>query len=74
MFSSAESPEAINAYHQERLRQIDRAARELEVEKLLKTADRGQDADPNQIPRRGLLATIAGKLRRSGRMQQLPGS
>lgn len=73
MYNGAESIEHVNAYHQELSRQLDRAAREIEVERLLAPANADRGAGLGAFRPAGIVATLAGWLRPGRRMEELPG-
>ncbi len=74
MYTGAESIEHVNACHQERVRQLDRTARELEVQKLLAASDPDRESGRFLARLSALGAEIATRLRPARRIEQLPGN
>ena len=72
MYNGAESFEHINACHQERVRQIDRTAREIEVQRLLGPSNPDTGSDLGSIRLSGFMNRLVDALRPSRRME-LPG-
>lgn len=72
MHNGADIPELVSAYRQQLDRQIDRAAGQIEAERLQSPKSSSRDATPGDAQPSGFLATIADWFR-SRRTQQLPG-
>jgi hypothetical protein len=63
MYNGAEHIEFVNAYRQQLDHQIDRAAREIEVERLLAPANPNLGAELGKLHLGGIIAAIAGWFR-----------
>ena len=73
MYNGAESFEHINACHQERVRQVDRTARELEVQRLLSPCNSDTGSDLGSVRISGFMNRLIDTLRPRRRME-LPSS
>ena len=72
MYTGAESIEHVNVCRQELDRQIERVAREIEVQKLLAASDPGRESGHARTRLSALVAAIAARLGPARRIEQLP--